>query len=108
MEEDVRTSVDVQTGNLAFDILNQIYILGLEPEILQCFKRDNFIAVTILINGSLVFCDKYKTCKYKLSFVMFKPVSHVEAVGVQTCSWVSHSLLHFYKAFWASAKSLNY
>ena len=106
MEEDVQTSVDVQTGNLAFDILNQIYILGLEPEILQRFKRDQFIAVTILINGSLVFCDGYKTCT--LSFVMFKPVSHVEAVGVQTCSWVSHSLLHFYKAFWASAKSLNY
>ena len=108
MEEDVRTSVDVQTGNLAFDILNQIYILGLQPGILQRFKRDQFIGVTILINGCLVFCDRYKTCKYKLSFVMFKPVSHVEAVGVQTCSWVSHSLLHFYKAFWASAKSLNY
>ena len=58
MEEDVRTSVDVQTGNLAFDILNQIYILGLEPEILQRLKRDHFIAVTILINGSLVFCDR--------------------------------------------------
>ena len=55
MEEDVQTSVDVQTGNLAFDILNQIYILGLEPEILQRLKRDQFIAVTILINGSLVF-----------------------------------------------------
>ena len=57
LEEDVQTSVDVQTGNLAFDILNQIYILGLQPGILQRFKRDQFIGVTILINGSLVFCD---------------------------------------------------
>ena len=53
MEQDVRTSVDVQTGNLAFDILNQIYILGLQPGILQ-----RFIGVTILINGCLVFCDR--------------------------------------------------
>ena len=91
MEEDVRTSVDVQTGNLAFDILNQIYILGLQPGILQRFKRDQFI------NGSLVFCDtRLANTNYRLLcsnlYLMLRQWVFKPAVGFHTACSISTRL----------------